>query len=159
MIYRPLRERSPKNILQLVRDGLKATGYDEVSLLSLSTGDYSRIESLLGSIIDRHLEERVAVSLPSLRVETLTPTLIRRIQQVRQLARQTGQPVAILIDLPSEEIKKIATPRVYEGIMLVRQGKLKIVPGYDGVYGRISIFPKEGEAEKPVASDTQMKLF
>ena len=84
MIYRPLRERSPKNILQLVKDGLKATGYDEVSLLSLSTGDYSRIESLLGAIIDRHREERVAVSLPSLRVETLTPTLICRIQQVRK---------------------------------------------------------------------------
>ena len=84
MIYRPLRERSPKNILQLVQDGLKATGYDEVSLLSLSTGDYSRIEPLLGAIIDRHRKERVAVSLPSLRVETLTPMLIQRIQQVRK---------------------------------------------------------------------------
>src|SRR4030042_639692 len=84
MIYRPLRERSPKNILQLVQDGLKATGYDEVSLLSLSTGDYSRIEPLLAAIIDRHRKERVAVSLPSLRVETLTPMLIQRIQQVRK---------------------------------------------------------------------------
>ncbi len=67
--------------------------------------------------------------------------------------------MAILIDMPSEEIKKIATPKVYEGIMLVRQGKLKIVPGYDGVYGRISIFPKEGEAEKPTEGKEQMSLF
>jgi len=43
--------------------------------------------------------------------------------------------------------------------MLVRQGKLKIVPGYDGVYGRLSIFPKEGEAEKPAEGKEQMSLF
>jgi radical SAM family uncharacterized protein/radical SAM-linked protein len=84
MIYRPLRERSPQKILQLVEEGLKNTGYDEVSLLSLSLGDYSCIEPLLESIIDRHREERVAVSLPSLRMETLTPSIIRQIQEVRK---------------------------------------------------------------------------
>jgi len=61
--------------------------------------------------------------------------------------------------LPFDGIKKIASPKVYEGIMLVRQGKLKIVPGYDGVYGEISIFPKEGEAEKPPEGKEQMSLF
>jgi uncharacterized protein (TIGR00375 family) len=76
-----------------------------------------------------------------------------------RMVEQAGSEFAILIDLPSEEIKKIATPKIYEGIMLVRQGKLKIVPGYDGVYGQINIFPKEGESEKPVAGDSQMKLF
>jgi radical SAM family uncharacterized protein/radical SAM-linked protein len=84
MIYRPLRERSPQKILQLVEEGLKNTGYDEVSLLSLSLGDYSCIEPLLEWIIDRHREERVAVSLPSLRMETLTPSIIRQIQEVRK---------------------------------------------------------------------------
>ncbi|OGP56124.1 MAG: DNA helicase UvrD [Deltaproteobacteria bacterium RBG_13_52_11] len=80
-------------------------------------------------------------------------------QEYMRMVEQAGSEFAILIDLPSEEIKKIAPPRVYEGIMLVRQGKLKIVPGYDGVYGRISIFPKEGEAEKPANGKEQMSLF
>jgi uncharacterized protein (TIGR00375 family) len=80
-------------------------------------------------------------------------------QEYMRMVEQGGSEMAILIDMPSEEIKKIATPKVYEGIMLVRQGKLKIVPGYDGVYGRISIFPKEGEAEKPTEGKEQMSLF
>jgi radical SAM family uncharacterized protein/radical SAM-linked protein len=84
MIYRPLRERNPQKILQLVAAGLKSTGYDEVSLLSLSTGDYSCIGPLLSSIIERYREEKVAVSLPSLRVETLTPSIIRQIHEVRK---------------------------------------------------------------------------
>lgn len=84
MIYRPLRERSPQNILRLVAEGLRNTGHDEVSLLSLSTGDYSCIGPLLSSVIERYSQERVAVSLPSLRVETLTPAIIHRIQEVRK---------------------------------------------------------------------------
>jgi radical SAM family uncharacterized protein/radical SAM-linked protein len=84
MIYRPLRERSPRQISQLVKAGLESTGYDEVSLLSLSTGDYSCIEPLLSSILDQTREERVAISLPSLRVETLTSSLIQQIQGVRK---------------------------------------------------------------------------
>lgn len=84
MIYRPLRERSPHKILQLVKTGLESTGYDEVSLLALSTGDYSCIEPLLSSILDQTRDERVAISLPSLRVETLTSSLIQQIQTVRK---------------------------------------------------------------------------
>jgi uncharacterized protein (TIGR00375 family) len=80
-------------------------------------------------------------------------------QEYMRMIEQGGSEFAILIDLPSEEIKKIASPKVYEGIMLVRQGKLKIVPGYDGVYGRINIFPKEGETEKPPEGKEQMSLF
>ena len=80
-------------------------------------------------------------------------------QEYMRMVEQGGSEMAILIDMPSEEIKKIASPKVYEGIMLVRQGKLKIVPGYDGVYGQISIFPKEGEAEKPPEGKEQMSLF
>jgi radical SAM family uncharacterized protein/radical SAM-linked protein len=84
MIYRPLRERSPRKILELAKSGLQSTGYDEVSLLSLSTGDYSCIEPLLSSLIEHTREGKIAVSLPSLRVETLTPALIQRILEVRK---------------------------------------------------------------------------
>ena len=84
MIYRPVRERSPLKICQLIGESLKNTGYDEVSLLSLSTGDYSCIEPLLASVIDQYRHERVAVSFPSLRVETLKPSLIQKIREVRK---------------------------------------------------------------------------
>ncbi|MBU1207528.1 MAG: TIGR03960 family B12-binding radical SAM protein [Proteobacteria bacterium] len=84
MIYRPVRERSPQKIWQLIEEGLKNTGHDEVSLLSLSTGDYSCLEPLLTNFIDQYRSERVAVSLPSLRVETLKPSLIQKIREVRK---------------------------------------------------------------------------
>lgn len=84
MIYRPLRERSPRKILELAKSGLQSTGYDEVSLLSLSTGDYSCIEPLLSSLLEHTRERRIAVSLPSLRVETLTPALIEQVGEVRK---------------------------------------------------------------------------
>lgn len=83
-IYRPLRERSPDTILKLVEDALQATGYDEVSLLSLSTGDYSCVAPLISELMTRYAEARVAVSLPSLRVGTLTDGLIEDIRKVRK---------------------------------------------------------------------------
>jgi radical SAM-linked protein len=84
MIYRPSRERSPRKVLELAKSGLHSTGYDEVSLLSLSTGDYSCIEPLLSSLLEHTREGRIAVSLPSLRVETLTPAMIRQVREVRK---------------------------------------------------------------------------
>ncbi|OGT97721.1 MAG: B12-binding domain-containing radical SAM protein [Geobacteraceae bacterium GWC2_48_7] len=83
-IYRPLRERSPETVLDLVERSLRATGYDEVSLLSLSTGDYSCVSPLLTSLMTRYAADRVAVSLPSLRVGTLTEDLIDEIKKVRK---------------------------------------------------------------------------
>ncbi|KAA0891405.1 TIGR03960 family B12-binding radical SAM protein [Oryzomonas rubra] len=83
-IYRPVRERSPGTIFDLVEKSLEATGYDEVSLLSLSSGDYSCIAPLLTGLMERYAHDRVAVSLPSLRVGTLTEGLIAEIKKVRK---------------------------------------------------------------------------
>ncbi len=66
-------------------DGLLcATGYDEISLLSLSSGDYSRIEPLLATLMERYYEKRVALALPSLRAETLTRASSKNIRRVRK---------------------------------------------------------------------------
>ena len=83
-IYRPLRERSPQRIVDIIDRSLQNTGYEEVSLLSLSTGDYSCIAPLLQELMARHAQGQVAVSLPSLRVGTLTPELIDEIRKVRK---------------------------------------------------------------------------
>ncbi len=83
-IYRPVRERSAEKIAGLLGESLDHSGYDELSLLSLSTGDYSCIEPLLKSLMDRYADDKVAVSLPSLRVGSLTPELMEQIRKVRK---------------------------------------------------------------------------
>jgi len=84
MIYRPVRERSPEQLLSLAADSITATGYEDVSLLSLSTGDYGCLAPLIERLMARFGSENVAVSLPSLRAGTLTPELMKLIKQVRK---------------------------------------------------------------------------
>ena len=90
MIYRPVRDRAPETVLSLTEKGVDTTGYDEISLLSLSTGDYGCIAALLEQLMIRHAEEHRAVSFPSLRADTLTPNLVRLIKK----ARKTGFTIA-----------------------------------------------------------------
>ncbi|NPU83320.1 MAG: TIGR03960 family B12-binding radical SAM protein [Syntrophaceae bacterium] len=84
MVWRPVRERNPALLMDMAEEMLCATGHDELSLLSLSSGDYSRIEPLLEGLMARHYDDRVALALPSLRVETLTGNLIEQIRRVRK---------------------------------------------------------------------------
>jgi radical SAM family uncharacterized protein/radical SAM-linked protein len=83
-IYRPLRERDPQALLAHTEKLLKESGYDEVSLLSLSTGDYSCINPLLAELMDRVAPQRIALSLPSTRVDALDPHLLEEIKRVRK---------------------------------------------------------------------------
>ena len=83
-IYRPVRERSPEKIQDLIAESLENSGYEEVSLLSLSTGDYTCIEPLLQQLMAKYVDEKIAVSLPSLRVGSLTPELMEEIKKVRK---------------------------------------------------------------------------
>ena len=84
IIYRPVRERSPETIRRAIREGLSATGAGEVGLLSLSTGDYTCLPDLLQSLICEHARNRVALSLPSMRLETLTGGLLDDVRTVRK---------------------------------------------------------------------------
>ncbi|MDH3997308.1 MAG: TIGR03960 family B12-binding radical SAM protein [Desulfuromonadales bacterium] len=83
-IYRPVRERKPETLRKLIDIALSNSGYDEVSLLSLSTGDYSAIEALMQNLMGCYAAQRVAISLPSLRVGSLTPALMEEIKKVRK---------------------------------------------------------------------------
>ncbi len=84
MIYRPVRERSPERIMDLIEEALEQTGYEDLSLLSLSTGDYSCLAPLMEHLMQLCEAERVAVSLPSLRAGSLTPRLMELIRSVRK---------------------------------------------------------------------------
>jgi radical SAM family uncharacterized protein len=85
MITRPVRERPAGQVLDLVRRGLARTGYDEVSLTSLSSADFSGIEDTVRGIIDDPAcRGQVSVSLPSLRVDAFTVGVAAQIQKVRR---------------------------------------------------------------------------
>ncbi len=84
MIYRPVRERHPESVIMSAEKALKLTGFSELSLLSLSTGDYSCIGPLLKSLMDRQSDQKTALSLPSLRVDTLDPAWLEEIKRVRK---------------------------------------------------------------------------
>jgi len=83
-IYRPLRERNPEQVVASTTALVRQTGYEEVSLLSLSTGDYSGVNPVLKELMDRLAPERVAVSLPSTRVDALSPKILEEIRRVRK---------------------------------------------------------------------------
>ncbi len=69
-----------------------------------------------------------------------------------------GSELAVLLDLPPEELKRFTSPRVLEGIVRMRQGKVQIVPGHDGVYGKVRLFSREDRGEAEVSQE-QMSLF
>lgn len=84
MIYRPVRERNPETLLALIEKSFLATGYEEISLLSLSSGDYSSLMPLLEGLMHGCESKRIAVSFPSLRAGTLMPELMAQIKKVRK---------------------------------------------------------------------------
>jgi len=83
-IYRPIRERKSETVMELAREQIGCTGYDEVSLLSLSTGDYSEVHKLVPQIIREMEAGKVSVSLPSLRVDSELANDLSVMQTVRK---------------------------------------------------------------------------
>ncbi len=84
MIYRPVRERSIEDLMEITRASLKSTGYSDISLLSLSTGDYSNLAALIQQLLGQSQGQCNAISLPSIRAEKLTPDLMELIKSVRK---------------------------------------------------------------------------
>jgi len=106
--YRPVRERSPQKIFSLLEQALATSGWEELSLLSLSTGDYECLLPLLCTLMDRYMPENVAVSLPSLRVGTLNPEIMKQIQRVRK----TGFTLAP--EAGSERLRRVINKGITE---------------------------------------------
>ncbi len=84
VIYRPVRERAPEKVYTLIEEGLSRSGYAEATLLSLSSGDYTCLDRLLPALMERWEREKVAISLPSLRVDTLKAEVMEQILRVRK---------------------------------------------------------------------------
>ena len=84
VLYRPYREKSIETIDRQCRELCRSTGYDEISLSSLSTSDYSQLNQLIDTLHQWTEGERVSLSLPSLRVDNFSPELMERINSVRK---------------------------------------------------------------------------
>lgn len=84
MIYRPLRERTPRTVMKIVRESIKNTGYDEVSFTSLSAGDYTQLLPLMKAFNREFSDKRISLSLPSLRVGAINSEILREIKTVKK---------------------------------------------------------------------------
>ncbi|MCG9967004.1 TIGR03960 family B12-binding radical SAM protein [Pelotomaculum terephthalicicum JT] len=84
MIYRPVREKKPATVLRQAAELVRQTGYDEISLTSLSTSDYTPVRSVIAALIKEHAGRGVGVSLPSLRVDNFSMELAKEVQKVRR---------------------------------------------------------------------------
>lgn len=84
MVYRPVRERKPEVLKDLARQLVDNTGYNEISLVSLSSADYSCLAPMVHNMIDEFKDDRVSVSLPSLRIDSFCVAIAKEIQAVRK---------------------------------------------------------------------------
>lgn len=84
MVYRPVRERKPEVLKDLARQLVDNTGYNEISLVSLSSADYSCLAPMVHDMIDEFKDDRVSVSLPSLRIDSFCVAIAKEIQAVRK---------------------------------------------------------------------------
>lgn len=83
-IYRPIRERKRSTLMNMARDLVSCTGYDEISLFSLSSGDYSEIREIVPELLDEFHDKRVSLSLPSLRIDSFLKDSLEKISSVRK---------------------------------------------------------------------------
>ena len=83
-IYRPLRERKPETLLSLAESLLSKSGFDEISLSSLSTSDFSGLQCLADGLLKITEEKKIGLSLPSLRIDNFSLELMDKVQKVRK---------------------------------------------------------------------------
>ena len=118
MVYRPVRERSLANITNLLDDCLRETGFDEISFLSLSTGDFSALKTLCHGVLDRCAREQISLSLPSLRVGSIDDEIIERMADLRR----TGCTLAP--EAGSQRLRDVINKGVSEEGLLLHAQKL-----------------------------------
>ncbi len=125
--YRPLRERSPEKLLTIAEQGLKASGWDSVSLVSLSTADYTQLEPLAEALNRRFANEKISISLPSLRADRFGVGIADQIREVKRtgftFAPEAGSERlrrAINKQIPDEEFFEAARIAYERGWRLIK---------------------------------------
>ena len=122
MLYRPVRERSPEKLYALAESLVNHTGYEELSLSSLSSGDYTCLAEVIRGLMDRFKEKRVGVSLPSMRLDSLVKQSLEETGEVKKsgltLAPEAGtQRLRDVINkgVTEEDLKRAVTDAFQSG--------------------------------------------
>ncbi len=118
MIYRPARERSVEELERILHETLASTGYDELSFLSLSTGDFSALKTLFTRTVDRCADEQISVSLPSLRVGSIDDDIMARMAGIRR----TGATLAP--EAGSQRLRDVINKGITEEQLMLHIRKL-----------------------------------
>ena len=84
IVYRPVREKSKEKILEIANTLIRNTGYEEMTLLSLSSSDYSEIEPLVMTLMESCRQENISLSLPSLRLDSFSFKVLEEVQSVKK---------------------------------------------------------------------------
>lgn len=117
-IYRPARERSVENLEHLLHSCLTDTGFDDVSFLSLSSGDYSALKTLFMNTVDRCAHEQISVSLPSLRVGSIDDSIMEKMATIRR----TGATLAP--EAGSQRLRDVINKGITEEELILHIQKL-----------------------------------
>jgi radical SAM family uncharacterized protein len=84
MIYRPVREREVEELVEIADRLIESSGYEEISLSSLSTSDFSKLNELVEKLVTKYSSKKIGLSLPSLRIDSFSLKLVQEVQKVRK---------------------------------------------------------------------------
>lgn len=128
-IYRPVRERSVDKLLKVAKASIDATGYEEMSMSSLSTSDYTKLFELTDGLLAMTVDKRINLSLPSLRVDNFSMELMEKVQKVKK-SGLTFAPEA-----GTQRLRDVINKNVLEED-LMRTAKI----AFRGGYNRIKLY-------------------
>ena len=152
MLYRPVRERSMEKLIDLAEKLVASTGYEEISLSSLSSGDYSCLPELIRELMRRMKDRRVSISLPSLRIDSVLKESLEETQQVRKTSL-TFAPEA-----GTQRMRDVINKGVTEEDLLE-----KVRDAFEGGWSSVKLYfmdglPTETEADLDGIADLAKKV-
>jgi len=168
MEKRPRREKSVNKILEISEKVLKNTGYEEISLLSLSTSDYKRIDELLIKLKERLKDKKITISLPSLRIDNFSLKLLDLIDTGRKVtltfAPEGGtEKIRNIMNKPikDDEILNVIKEANFKGYKKIKLYFLIGVPyeDYDDIYGIAELINKIKDENKLIKLSISINPF
>ncbi len=168
MEKRPRREKSVNKILEISEKVLQNTGYEEISLLSLSTSDYKRIDELLIKLKERLKDKKITISLPSLRIDNFSLKLLDLIDTGRKVtltfAPEGGtEKIRNIMNKPikDDEILNVIKEANFKGYKKIKLYFLIGVPyeDYDDIYGIAELINKIKDENKSIKLSISINPF